>query len=121
MPKKPAEKKYKHYNRITCYEDFVDYCFRKLGAPVVNIEVTPEQVQDRVSDAIQYMLEYDLESVAECWWIHQCTKEDVQNGYLTIPMDVLDVMEVLANGVGSAFQSDGDGKVYQDILDMFAE
>ena len=119
MARKPAEKKYKHYNRITCYEDFVDYCLRRLGAPVVNVEVTPEQIQDRVSDGIQYMLEYDLESVCNQWWIHCCTKEDVQNGYLTIPMDVLDVMEVLVNGTGSAFQSDGDGKVYSSSLVNF--
>ena len=89
---------YKHYNRITTYEDFVDYCLRKLGAPVINIEVTPEQIFDRVSDAIQYYLEYDLESVVEIYWIHRCTKEDVENGYLTIPLEVLDVMEVLSSG-----------------------
>lgn len=119
MSKKTPVKKYKHYNLPTCYEDFVDYCLRKLGAPVVNIEVTPEQIQDRISDMLQVYIEYDLESVCEQWWIHCCTKEDVQNGYLTIPMEVLDVMEVLANGTGSAFQSDGDGKVYSSSLVNF--
>ena len=102
-----VEEKYIHYNKITCYEEFVDYCLRKLGAPVIDINVDAEQIQDRISDALQYYLEYDLESVAECWWIHRVTEEDVKNGYLTIPMEVLDVMEVLTSG-SRTISSDSD-------------
>ena len=109
MARKPAEKKYKHYNKLTCYEDFVDYCFRRLGSPVINIEITPEQAFDRISDALQYFLEYDLESVSETFFLHKIGAEDVKNGYLTIPMDVLDVMEVLTPGIGGALQTDANG------------
>lgn len=100
-------KQYIKYNKLECYEDFVDYCLKKLGAPVIDINVSPEQITDRVSDAIQYYLEYDLESVAECWWIHKVTAEDAANGYLTIPMDVLDVMEVLSTNSGDTTQTGG--------------
>ena len=62
---------------------------------------------DRISDALQFYLEYDLESVAECWWIHKVTAEDVANGYLTIPMDVLDVMEVLSTNSAESSQTSG--------------
>lgn len=109
MARKPAEKKYKHYNKLTCYEDFIDYCLRKLGAPVVNIEVTPEQIQDRISDALQRFLEEDAESVSECYIVHACSEEDEKNGYLSIPMDVLDVMEVITPGIGGALQTDANG------------
>ena len=99
---------YKHYNRITTYEDFVDYCLRSLGAPVINIELDPEQIQDRISDAIQFYTEYDLESVAECWWLHKVTAEDVTNGYLSIPLDVLDIFEVLTPSSGNTISSNSD-------------
>lgn len=89
------EEKYIHYNRITSYEEFVDYCLRALGAPVVDINLAPEQIFDRISEGLQYYLEYDLESVAECWWLHKVTAEDAANGYLKIPFEVLDVMEVM--------------------------
>jgi hypothetical protein len=108
------KQEYIKYNKIDCYEDFIEYCLRKLGAPVIDINVSPEQIMDRVSDAIQFYREYDLESVAECWWIHKVTAEDVTNGYLTIPMDVLDVMEVLSstkntsNNTTSGVVSDAD-------------
>lgn len=51
---------YIHYNRITEYSQFVDYVLRKLGAPVVDINIDPEQLQDRISDALQMYIEYDL-------------------------------------------------------------
>lgn len=99
---------YKHYNKITSYTDFCDYVLRALGAPVVDINIDPEQMQDRISDAIQYYIEYDLESVAETWLLHKVTAEDVANGYLTIPMDVLDVMDVLTPGTSDGFTSNAD-------------
>lgn len=88
---------YIKYNRIESYEDFVDYCIRKLGGGVIDINVSPEQIMDRVSDAIQYYIEYDLESCAKGWFIHKVTEEDVKNGFLTIPLDIIDVMEVLSS------------------------
>lgn len=51
---------YIHYNRITEYSQFADYVLRKLGAPVVDINIDPEQMQDRISDAVQVYLETDL-------------------------------------------------------------
>lgn len=107
---------YKHYNRITTYEEFVDYCLRALGAPVINIEITPEQCADRISEALQYYLEYDLESVVENFWIHKCTQEDVENGYLTIPMDVLDVMEVLSSGSSIVYSDSTDNLGIGNVL-----
>ena len=90
------EQQYIKYNKIETYTDFVDYCLKKLGAPVIDINVSPEQIMDRISDALQYYIEYDLESVCRGWFIHKVTAEDVSNGYLTIPPDIIDVMEVLS-------------------------
>ena len=59
-----SEKEYIKYNKIETYTDFVDYCLRKLGGGVIDINVSPEQIMARVSDAIQYYLEYDLECCA---------------------------------------------------------
>lgn len=107
----------RHYHRITNYEEFVDYCLRRLGAPVIDINLHPEQVEDRISDAVQYYIEYDLESVANCWWLHKVTADDVKNGYLSIPPDVLDVMEVLTPGTGSIMYSNS-GTVGTNLYDF---
>ena len=34
-------------------QELIDYCLRQLGAPVVEINVADEQVQDLLDDAIQ--------------------------------------------------------------------
>lgn len=39
-------------------EDFIDYCLRRLGAPVITINVDAEQVEDRVDEALQYYQQY---------------------------------------------------------------
>ena len=35
-------------------QELVDYCLRQLGAPVLEINVADEQVDDLVDDTIQY-------------------------------------------------------------------
>ena len=39
-------------------EDFVDYCLRRLGAPVITINVDAAQVEDRIDEALQYYQQY---------------------------------------------------------------
>ena len=51
------KQEYIKYNRIDSYENFVNYCLKKLGCPVVDVNVSPEQLMDRISDAIQYYIE----------------------------------------------------------------
>lgn len=89
------QQKFKAYNRITSYTEFVDYCLRRLGAPVVDINVEAEQLRDRVSDAIQYYVENDSESVVETYWTHRVTEEDVINGCLVMPLEVIGVIDVM--------------------------
>ena len=36
--------------------DLQDYCLRRLGAPVIDINVDEQQVSDRIDDALQLSL-----------------------------------------------------------------
>lgn len=38
-----------------------DYCLRRLGAPVIEINVDDDQVEDRVQDAIEFFQEYHFD------------------------------------------------------------
>ena len=42
---------------VTNREELKQYCLRTLGAPLVNIDVTDEQIEDRVDEAIAYFRE----------------------------------------------------------------
>lgn len=104
-----------NYNRISTYNDFILYCLRKLGAPVINIEVDDTQIADRVTDALQFYLENNSESVQEFWWLYTCTETDVTNGYLSMPLDVIDVLDLMKpTGINTVPTLDGlDDPEYQ--------
>ncbi len=59
-------------------EEFKDYCLRQLGAPVLEINVDQDQIEDRIDDAIQYYQEYHFDGVERMYLKHQFTAEDVE-------------------------------------------
>jgi hypothetical protein len=67
---------------ITSRADFTDYCLRRLGAPVIEINVDPDQVSDRIDDAIQYWQDYHFDGNQKFYWIHTITQQDISNMYL---------------------------------------
>ena len=102
------------YNRITTYEDFVQYVLRALGAPVINIEVADEQIRDRITDALQIYLEEHYDSVQDMYWVYKITAEDVKQGYVQMNPDVLDITGIWTETTSSNYDIDGlDDPQYQ--------
>ena len=46
------------YNTLTTRQELTDYCLRKLGHPVVEINISDEQIADRIDDAMQMYFEF---------------------------------------------------------------
>jgi hypothetical protein len=69
---------------ITNREDFTKYCLRRLGFPVIDINVDDDQVQERIDDAIQYWQDYHFDGLQKTYYIHKITQEDVDNKYLNL-------------------------------------
>jgi len=67
---------------ITTRKDFTDYCLRRLGAPVIDINIDEEQIQDRIDDALQYWQDYHFDGLQKVYWIHKLTQQDVDNKYI---------------------------------------
>ncbi len=59
-----------------------DYALRRLGAPVVEINVDDSQVEDRVDDALQIFSEYHFDGVQKAFYKYQVTEDDRTNGYI---------------------------------------
>jgi hypothetical protein len=43
---------------VTDRKTFKDYCLRRLGFPVIDINVDEDQIEDRIDDALQYWHDY---------------------------------------------------------------
>lgn len=61
-------------------QELIDYCFRQLGAPVLEINVDDDQVDNLVDDAIQYFNERHYDGVEKMYLKYQITQDDVDRG-----------------------------------------
>ena len=61
-------------------QELVDYCLRQLGAPVLEINVAEEQIDDLVDDAIQFFQERHFDGVEKVYLKYQITQEDIDRG-----------------------------------------
>lgn len=80
---------------ITTREELKDYCLRRLGAPVIEINVDDDQVEDRIDDAFQFYREYHYDAVELVYLKYQFTAEDVARQYIEIPDLIVGVNRIL--------------------------
>ena len=61
-------------------QELVDYCLRQLGAPVLEINVADEQIDDLVDDAIQFFNERHFDGTERMYLKYEITQDDVDRG-----------------------------------------
>lgn len=63
-------------------ESLIEYTFRQLGAPVVEINVDYQQALDRLDDALQFFSERHFDGVERAYFSYQLTETDITNKYI---------------------------------------
>jgi hypothetical protein len=69
---------------ITNRTDFKNYCLRRLGFPVIEINVDDEQIEDRIDDALQYWQDYHFDGLQKVYYIKALLQQDVDRKYLDL-------------------------------------
>jgi len=87
-------------------EEFKDYCLRKLGFPVIDINVDDDQVDDRIDDALIKFRDYHYDGTEEIYLGVQVTAGDQANGYVTVANSIVGIDRVLPI-TGSSISSQG--------------
>ena len=64
----------------TTRQELIDYCLRRLGAPVLEINVSDEQIDDLVDDAVQYFNERHYDGVERMYLKYKITDDDIARG-----------------------------------------
>ena len=118
----------------TSRAELKEYCLRRLGKPVLEINVDDDQIDDLIDDAIQLFQERHFDGVEQMFLKHKFTADDVtrfassneistvgtteweaRNNYIEIPPQVLGINKVF--GVkGSNIRSNLFGLEYQLFL-----
>ena len=60
--------------------ELIDYCKRKLGAPVLEINVADEQVEDLIDDEVQFFQERHFDGVYQTFMKYKVTQDDIDRG-----------------------------------------
>jgi len=61
-------------------QELIDYCLRQLGAPVLEVNVADEQIQDLLDDALQYFQERHFDGVEQVYLKYEVTQDDIDRG-----------------------------------------
>jgi hypothetical protein len=61
-------------------QELIDYCLRRLGAPVLEINISDEQIDDLVDDALQYFYERHFDGVERMYLKYKITQDDLDRG-----------------------------------------
>ena len=98
-------------------EELKQYALRKLGAPVIEINVDDAQLEDSLDDAIQIFQEYHFDGTERALFKYEITQDDINNGFIdtdTIGLTGPNAYPQAANGtkiatVTKVFQFDDGG------------
>jgi hypothetical protein len=79
---------------ITSRQQFKEYILRRLGSPVIDINVDDEQIEDRIDDALLKYRDYHFDGMEHVYYPHQLTQTNINNRYITLPNDFVGVTRV---------------------------
>lgn len=108
-----------------------EHCLRRLGKPVINIEVADEQIDDIIDDVIQLYRERIYDGTEEVFLKYQITQADISNAttlvldnnvlpyktnnnFISLPEYITSVIEVLTTNATSI------GDMFGRSLEFFA-
>jgi hypothetical protein len=74
---------------------FKDYCLRRLGHPVIQINVDDDQVEDRIDDALQFFEDYHFDGCEQMYMKHQITQADIDRRWIYCPDPVIFVTGII--------------------------
>lgn len=94
----------------TSRESVKDYIMRRLGAPVIDINVAEEQVDDRIDDALALFYQDHYDGTERHYLKHQITAQDKIDKYITVGDNIIGAIEI--------FPIQGSGGRVGDIFDI---
>lgn len=104
-------------------QEFKNYCLRKLGYPVIEINVDDDQVEDRIDEALKFYYDYHFDGSEKIYYKHQiqdynlqgrCSEIDVVNGgtgYSNSDVVVITPVGTVGSGAAATLTTDANGTI----------
>jgi hypothetical protein len=82
----------------TSRSTFKEYCLRKLGKPVIEINVEDDQVEDRIDEALKYYWDYHFDGTERIYYKHLITSTNIADKYITLPENIIGAVRIFNIG-----------------------
>jgi len=82
----------------TTRPEFKERCLRRLGKPVIEINVTDEQIDDAIDDALSYWWDYHFDGAEKIYYKKQITQDDKDNRSFTLPDNIIGAVNLFPIG-----------------------
>lgn len=104
---------------VNSRQSLKEYCYRKLGAPVIQINVDDDQVEDRIDDALGMFREYHGDSIVRRYQAIQLTQNDITAQMIPTPETAMSVIRVypIQSSSGGTNMNISFTAAMSDILD----
>jgi hypothetical protein len=79
-------------------DSFTTYCLRRLGKGVIKINVSPEQVTDRIDDALKWWWDYHFEGTEKTYFKYLVSQTDIANKYIVLPENIIGAINIFEFG-----------------------
>ena len=100
---------------VSTREGLKEYALRNLGAPVVEINVDDDQLEDRIDDTFQRYRDYHYDGTEEIYLAHQVTANNITDGYVDVSDNIIGVTRILPISSGSISSTNSQGFNIFDI------
>lgn len=104
---------------VASREQLKQYALRALGAPVLQINVSEEQLQDRIDEALEYFNLYHYDGIERMYLKHQITQANIDTQSVTIPDYVYGVKRIIPFRQGSSSQNLFDAQYQLRLNDLY--
>jgi len=101
-------------------DEFKAKVLRQLGAPVIEINVADDQVEDCVEEALKYFQDYHYDGSEHSYYHYKLTADDIENKYITIPNNIIGITKIysLQTQAYSLYNADMWSGGYQMAFDF---
>lgn len=82
----------------TTRAEFKENCLRRLGKPVIEINVDDDQVEDRIDEALRFFWDYHFDGSSKVYYKHQVSAEDKENKYIILPENIIGAVNLFDLG-----------------------
>lgn len=93
---------------VTNKEQFKGYILRALGHPLITVDVSDDQLEDRISEAVMFLQTYYWDGIQREYFKHQLTAQNLLDKYIPVPDHIWSITNVFsgsnsANGQPNIF------------------